>query len=179
MDCEARRDQGAARSVEKRLEISARTVKIAAMRLAAALTVALTAALTAAVALLPPGVARAGLAEERAALMQGAGRHLRLLAERAKTGDFDRAANRRDGEAIGRALGQSADQFPPGSEQADKAAGPDVWTNRADFDAARQTAVEAAARVATAADAEAFAPALMDLAAACKACHTRYRVNSP
>ena len=70
--------------------------------------------------------------------------------------------------------------FPEGSAHPQSRAKPEIWKNKADFDAKAKALGEAAARVTAAGKAEdlkAYAAAAEQLNAACKACHTLYRAE--
>ena len=57
---------------------------------------------------------------------------------------------------------------------------PDLWTNRADFDAKMKDLVDRSATLATVAktgDAAASKQAFLDTAGACKACHDKYKAD--
>jgi cytochrome c556 len=68
--------------------------------------------------------------------------------------------------------------FPPGSAHPQSRAKPEIWANKADFDARARAMGQAAARVTAAGkagDLAAYAAAAEQLNQACKACHTAYR----
>ena len=70
--------------------------------------------------------------------------------------------------------------FPAGSAHPQSRAKPEIWKNKADFDAKAKALGEAAARVTAAGKAEdlkAYAAAAEQLNGACKACHTLYRAE--
>ena len=70
--------------------------------------------------------------------------------------------------------------FPAGTQLPSSHARPEIWQNRADFDAkatAYQAATSALVQAAQAGDAAAFKTAYGATGAACKACHDLYRVE--
>lgn len=72
--------------------------------------------------------------------------------------------------------------FPPGSDSADSDAMPNVWTDRAGFEAAAaamSTTARALADAGKAGDTTGFAAKFAELGKACGDCHTRYRKPAP
>ena len=70
--------------------------------------------------------------------------------------------------------------FPEGTQLPSSHARPEIWQNRADFDAkaaAYQAATAALVQAAQAGDAAAFKTAYGATGASCKACHDLYRVE--
>jgi len=70
--------------------------------------------------------------------------------------------------------------FPPGSAHPQSRARPEIWKNKADFDAKARAMGAAAARVTAAGkagDLKAYAAAAADLGNSCKACHSAYRAE--
>ncbi|MDJ0386503.1 cytochrome c [Roseomonas sp. E05] len=70
--------------------------------------------------------------------------------------------------------------FPPGSDKGDTHARPEVWSNRAGFEAAATRMVAAATKlnqVATAGDAGATATAFREAGGTCGACHREFRAR--
>ena len=68
--------------------------------------------------------------------------------------------------------------FPEGSAHPQSRAKPEIWKNKADFDAKAKALGQAAARITAAGEAEdlkAYAAAAEQLNGACKACHDAYR----
>lgn len=76
--------------------------------------------------------------------------------------------------------GRDPGLFPAGSAHPQSRAKPEIWKDKADFDAKAKAMGEAAARVTAAGkagDLKAYAAAAADLTGACKACHTKYRAE--
>lgn len=70
--------------------------------------------------------------------------------------------------------------FGEGSDKGETRAKPEVWTNRADFDAKMDKMVQETGKLAQAArsaDAGALKKAVQDVDSACSACHDDYRVK--
>lgn len=68
--------------------------------------------------------------------------------------------------------------FPPGSAHPQSRAKPEIWANKADFDAKARDLGEAAHAVTVAGqagDLKAYAAAAQRLNTACSACHMAYR----
>jgi cytochrome c556 len=85
-----------------------------------------------------------------------------------------------DAAAEGLALWAQAipGMFPAGSDLPDSRARPEIWRNKADFDARAAAFGEAAARLETlakAGDAAAFAAQVDVVQSRCSACHQSYR----
>ena len=71
--------------------------------------------------------------------------------------------------------------FPAGTAVAPSEAKPEIWTNRADFEAKATAFAAATTRLnaaAQAGDKAAFAAAWKETGGTCKACHDRYRAES-
>ena len=70
--------------------------------------------------------------------------------------------------------------FPKGSAHPQSRAKPEIWADKADFDAKAKAMGEAAARVTAAGkagDQKAYSAAAAELTNACKACHVKYRAE--
>ncbi|WP_266352016.1 c-type cytochrome [Kaistia algarum] len=93
--------------------------------------------------------------------------------------DFDAAKAKAAMEKIAAKATEFPTLFPAGSEKVDSKASPDIWTNKADFEAhAAKLATDATAAAAAAGNGlDAFKPALVAVAANCKACHQTYRLS--
>ena len=90
---------------------------------------------------------------------------------------FDAAVVKKQAGVVGSSFKAAQAQFVPGSEKGDLDTGarPEIWSDRAGFDAAMKSAIDAAAALeATTAEA-AFRPALGALGKSCKSCHDGYR----
>ena len=101
-------------------------------------------------------------------------RGYRALLDMARSDSFDAATTQDNAAQIRDALAKFKDLFPDGSQDADKWALPEIWSDRAGFERARQAADQAAADLAAVTAAEAYKPAFANLAAACKSCHDKF-----
>ena len=102
---------------------------------------------------------------------------LAAMAEGKRPFNRDEAARHADFVAMLSTVPKS--YFGDGTDK-DTRAKPEIWTNRADFDAKMDKMVAAAAKlpaVARAGDTAAFRKQVDDTAAACKACHDDYRTK--
>ena len=123
------------------------------------------------------GTGFAGLLEDREAVMRQISRAFRPLADIAKHNRFDAAETAKRGAEIASGLERFKDLFPAGSEHADHAAGPEIWSDRTGFEKAGAAAGAAAVALAQVTDAAALRDAVARLGAACKACHQAYRID--
>jgi cytochrome c556 len=117
----------------------------------------------------------AGFGEDREATMKEVGKAMKALAEIAKGAPYDAAIVDQNTAAMATAFEKFGTLFPAGSETASKAASPDIWANMDDFNTLRTNAQTAAIAVKTSGEAG-FKAAFGELAASCKACHTKYRL---
>ena len=89
---------------------------------------------------------------------------------------FDAATVRKNAEIIAQKLQEASRLFPEGSDRGETRAKPEIWSNRAEFDAIMQTAIEKAKALAKADAPEKLMPAVIDLGGkGCKACHEKFR----
>jgi cytochrome c556 len=123
------------------------------------------------------GTGTAGLLEDREATMRQISRNFRPLADLAKHNRFDAARAAQDAAAIAAQLDRFKDLFPPGSEHADRAAKPEIWSDRPAIEKARLKAAAAATALAQAVDLDAFRAAVARLNDACGSCHHAYRAD--
>lgn len=112
---------------------------------------------------------------DRETTMKEIGKAYKAIAGMAKAGTFDQAEINKHATDIAAKLDSFKTLFPDGSQTDDKQASPDIWADRAGFDAAQSAARDAAMKVA-ATDATAFPVTFKELGAGCKACHTKYRL---
>ncbi len=117
---------------------------------------------------------RADFADDREAAMKQVRRGYRALLDMARSDSFDAATAQDSAAQIRDALAKFKDLFPDGSQDADKWALPEIWSDRAGFERARQAADKAAADLAAVTAAEAYKPAFTALAATCKSCHEKF-----
>ena len=117
----------------------------------------------------------AGFGEDREATMKEVGKSMKALAEIAKGAAYDAAIVEQNTTAMATAFEKFGTLFPAGSETASKAASPDIWANMEDFNTLRTNAQTAALNVQTSGQ-DGFKAAFGELAATCKACHTKYRL---
>ncbi len=138
---------------------------------------ALALCLSGAIAVVLIGTAAAGLLEDREATMRQISRDFRPLADLAKNNRSDATRAAQSGAEIAALLDRFKDLFPPGSEHADRAAKPEIWTDRAGFEKARVKARAAAVALSHAGDAAGLHDAVGRLNQACSACHHAYRAD--
>lgn len=119
---------------------------------------------------------RADVADDRANAMKHVRNSFRVLVEMAKAGTFDAATAQNSAFEIVTELMIFKDLFPAGSQNADRISRPEIWTDRAGFDAAWEAGDSAASNLGTVSEADAYVPALQSLAAACRSCHKKYVV---
>ena len=110
--------------------------------------------------------------------MEGVGDSMKALSGIAKKqAPFDAAVVKQHGEAIAAHLDKAKGLFPAGSDKGgmETWAKPEIWSNRADFEAKLQAAHGAALELAKVTEEAAFGPALGKLGSGCKSCHDSYR----
>lgn len=94
---------------------------------------------------------------------------------------FDAATFSDRAERLSQLTPMLAESYAPESRHAEGSKlKPEMWSNRADFDAKLRTLVERStnlAQVAEGGDAAASKKAFFDTAQACKACHDKYRAD--
>jgi len=120
----------------------------------------------------------AGPIEDRQKAMEQVGDAIKVFAAIAKKEQpFDAAVVKANAEKMAAAFAAAKDLFPDGSQTGDKEtwAKPDIWTDRATFDAGMNKAHEAALAMAAVTDQAQFMPALQALGGACKGCHDKFR----
>jgi len=125
------------------------------------------------------GAAQADPVADRQEAMKENGKAMKALAAMAK-GEvpFDAAAVAKNADNIVEDLDEVGEMFPPGSETGSKEsyAKPEIWSDRAGFDAIRKKAIELAQALAAVTDQAQFGPALGALGKeGCKACHEKFR----
>jgi cytochrome c556 len=113
-------------------------------------------------------------ASDRSGAMKRIRNSFRVLVVMAQAGEFDAAQVQSGAFDIVADLIVFKGLFPAGSQNADQAARPEIWTDRSGFDAAWDAADSAAANLSAVTTADAFVPALETLAAACRSCHRKY-----
>jgi cytochrome c556 len=120
------------------------------------------------------GAGQADIASDRAAAMKRIRSSFRVLVTMAQAGTFDAAAVQSNAYEIVADLIVFKDMFPAGTQNGDRLSRPEIWTDRAGFDAAWEAGDSAASNLGTVSDADAYVPALQTLAAACRGCHKKY-----
>lgn len=123
-------------------------------------------------------VALAGPIEDRQKTMEQVGDAMKVLAAIAKKEQpFDAAVVKTNAETMAANFTKAKDLFPDGSEKGSKEtyAKPDIWTDRAAFDAGLRKAHDAAVAMAAVTGEAQFMPALQQLGGACKGCHDKFR----
>jgi len=119
---------------------------------------------------------RADVADDRSAAMKRIRNSFRALVTMAQNGAFDAASVQSGAYEIVTELMIFKDLFPAGSQNLDRISRPEIWTDRAGFDAAWEAGDSAASKLGTVGAADAYVPALETLAAACRGCHKKYVV---
>lgn len=122
--------------------------------------------------------ALAGPIEDRQAAMKNVGKAMGALAAIAKKeAPFDAAVVNANATALAENVKVAKLHFPEGSETGDREtwARPEIWQNKADFDAKADKAVDAAMAMASVTSEADFGAALGAIGGTCKACHTDYR----
>jgi cytochrome c556 len=118
----------------------------------------------------------ADVGTDREDTMKSIGGAIKALSGIVKGTDaFDPAMVAANSDKIVTGLQKFGTLFDPGTEQASKKASPDIWTNRAEFDAARENAIKAA-QALTASNADNFKAAFLALGQSCKGCHEKFRL---
>lgn len=110
--------------------------------------------------------------------MEGIGDAMKALSGIAKKqAPFDAAVVRKHAEAIAGHLDRAKGLFPAGSDKGgmETWAKPEIWSDRAGFDAKLQAAHEAALALAGVVDEAAYPQALGKLGSTCKGCHESFR----
>ena len=94
-----------------------------------------------------------------------------------KQAPFDAAVVKQNATAIAGHLAKAKDLFPAGSDKGgmETWAKPEIWSDRAGFDAKMQAGHDAALALAGVADEAAFPPAMGKLGNTCKSCHESFR----
>jgi cytochrome c556 len=123
------------------------------------------------------GAGVAGLLDDRETIMRQMSRAAKALEQMTKRHAFDAAETTQRSDEIAGLLLRFKELFPAGSEHADKAASPAIWTDRAGFEKARAKSTEAALALAKVADAGALEDAVQHLAQTCRACHKQFRID--
>ena len=116
----------------------------------------------------------ADVVDDRATSMKRIRNSFRVLVEMAKAGTFDAATAQNSAFEIVTEMMIFKDLFPAGSQHGDKLSRPEIWTDRAGFDAAWEVGDSAASKLGTVSEADVYVPALQTLAAACRGCHKKY-----
>ena len=116
---------------------------------------------------------------QRESIMKEMGKTMKGLAAIAKgQAPFDANSVKAGGELIVKDLETFGTLFDPGTEtNASEGPAPEIWTDRAGFDAARNNAITAAQKLAMA-DEAGFGDALKELGGTCAACHKKYRLSN-
>lgn len=119
---------------------------------------------------------QADIVDDRASSMKRIRDSFRALVTMARSGTFDAAAAQDSAYAIVTELMIFKDLFPAGSQNGDRLSRPEIWTDRAGFDAAWEAGDSAASKLGMVSGADGYVPALETLAAACRGCHKKYVV---
>ncbi len=133
-------------------------------------------------------VASAGIAiaaedpiKERQQLMKNNGDAVKAVTAMLKgEKPYDASAAEAAMKSINGSIAKFITLFPKGTETGgDTAAKPEIWTNKAEFDAIAKQLDEATAKaaLASASGLDSFKMAMGDVGKSCKACHEKFRVN--
>lgn len=98
-----------------------------------------------------------------------------LRAMAMKEAPFDAAQVKKSAGGILAHLKEAEGLFPEGSGGGDTRAKPEIWSDRAGFDASMHAAQEAAAALAAVTEEAAYEPAMRALGGSCRGCHEKYR----
>jgi cytochrome c556 len=115
--------------------------------------------------------------EDRETLMKANGGALKALSEAGKAATFDPAAVKAPAQTLIDNAAKTPDLFAPGTENADPAALPNIWTDAAGFKAAAAKLGTDAAALQGATDQATFAAALKTVQGDCGSCHSVYRAK--
>jgi cytochrome c556 len=116
-----------------------------------------------------------GPIRERHELMEGIGRNAKIIGEAMKAGDIDKVAG--PATEIEQSAGKIPTLFPEGSIHPKSRAKPEIWADPKGFEFEVKNLRAKAAALAVAAHKQEGAPeAANELFAACKSCHTNFRV---
>ncbi|GEM_PF-404744 len=118
-----------------------------------------------------------GVIEARVKAMKEASNNFTPLVKMSKNLiPFDAAAVKKHADIIAAKLEESAKLFPEGSDKGDTRAKPEIWSNRAEFDAIMKTAIEKAKALASVTSPDQLTPAVRALGGeGCMACHKKFR----
>lgn len=120
----------------------------------------------------------AGPIEDRQQVMKNNGAAIKVLAQMA-SGDmaFDAATSKKNAETLVSDFTKLKDLFPEGSDKGppDTWAKPEIWTDRAGFEAARTKALEASQAATLVTEQGQLDDAVTAIGNACKGCHEKYR----
>lgn len=119
----------------------------------------------------------ADLLDDRQATMKHISRAFEPMAQMYKKLTFDAGTVAARSNEIATDLQHFLVLFPAGSEKADTASSPKIWTDRAGFEKAQARAYAAAVALSKATDQSAFRDAVQQLGDACTACHHAYRLR--
>ncbi len=118
-----------------------------------------------------------GPAKERHEAMEQVNDAMKVLGAMAKgQRKFDPAVVRAEAGTIEERLEKAATLFPPGSDQGETHARPEIWSDRAGFDKGMKDGQQAAHALQSVTEEAAFRPALGALGKSCKECHDKYRM---
>jgi len=123
------------------------------------------------------GSSFAAVSDDRSAAMKNVLASFKVLVGISKSGQFDAAEASKRGTAIAADLNKFKDLFPDGSQNADDKALPQIWSDRAGFEVARNKARDAALSLANSQDFATFKTSFDTLAGGCKGCHDSYRAK--
>jgi cytochrome c556 len=118
----------------------------------------------------------ADFVDDRVTAMKHIRNSYRVLVTMAQAGTFDATTAQNSAFEIVTEMMIFKELFPAGSRQGDKLSRPEIWIDRAGFDAAWEAGDSAASKLGTVNEADAYVPALQTLAAACRGCHKKYVV---
>jgi cytochrome c556 len=115
--------------------------------------------------------------DDRSATMKANGGALKALGDAGKATPFDPAAAKAPAQTLIDNAAKIPGLFAPGTENADPAALPAIWTDQAGFAAAASKLGTDAKALQAATDGATFATALKTVQGDCGACHNAYRAK--
>jgi cytochrome c556 len=121
----------------------------------------------------------ADIHEDREGLMHANGAALKALSAASTAAPFDATAARAPAQTLMDNAAKIPGQYAPGTENADQAALPAIWTDQAGFKAAAAKLGTDAAALQGATDQASFAAALKTVQGDCGGCHSVYRAKKP
>ena len=124
-----------------------------------------------------PQAKMTGPAKQRHEAMEQVNDAMKVLGAMAKgQRKFDPAVVKAEASTIQQRLEKAATLFPPGSDEGETKARPEIWSDRATFERLMKDAQQAAHALQAVQDEAAYRPALGALGKNCKDCHDKFRM---